>query len=90
MTVIDTTDLYWDCECGTDNYFNHVSTPECVHCGAHQDDMPDSIVEELVAFACATLLRHYKRAYPHHEQLGESPIYVDDLAEMLRERGCKV
>ena len=44
--TINLTDLYWDCECETDNYFNHVSDTKCLHCGAEYDGMPNSRVEE--------------------------------------------
>lgn len=88
--TINLTDLYWDCECETDNYFNHVSDTKCYHCGVDQDVMPSSREEEIIAFACATLLRQHMRLNPDHEKIAETPFYVKDLANMLRDRGCKV
>ena len=88
--TINLTDLYWDCECETDNYFNHVSDTKCFHCGAEQDEMPSSREEEIIAFACANLVRQHMRLNPEHEKVAETPIYVKDLANMLRDRGCKV
>lgn len=87
---IHTHDHYWDCECETDNYFNHVSVTKCLHCGAEYDGMPNSRVEELISFACATLLRQYMRSNKDHEKIAETSIYMEDLASILRNRGCKV
>lgn len=90
MTAIHTNDMYWDCECETDNYFNHVSVTKCLHCGAEYDEMPNSRVDELIAFACATMLRQQMRANPNHEKIAGTPILMADLASILRNRGCKV
>ena len=43
---IQTTDHYWDCECVWD-YIHPKSQKFCIECGQHQDDMPDSRIEEV-------------------------------------------
>ena len=45
---IFTVDDYWDCECLNDNYIHPKSQMLCPECGKHQDDMPDSRLNELL------------------------------------------
>ena len=49
MKVIITTEDYWDCECvgTTEEYIHPKSQTMCVECGQHQDDMPDSRIDEV-------------------------------------------
>ena len=44
---IETTEDYWDCEC-LFNYIHKKEIKECPVCKCHQDDCPDSIVEEVI------------------------------------------
>ena len=49
MVNIQTTEYYWDCECVgmPEGYIHPKSQTICIECGEHQDDMPDSRVEEV-------------------------------------------
>ena len=46
---IQTTENYWDCECVgmPDEYIHPKSQLLCIECGQHQDDMPDSRIDEV-------------------------------------------
>jgi Zn finger protein HypA/HybF involved in hydrogenase expression len=46
LVAIETDPRYWDCEC-EDKYIHPKSDKKCKKCGAHQDDMPDSRVDEV-------------------------------------------
>lgn len=37
---------YWNCECKED-YINPKKLIRCIFCGAHKEDQPDSILEEV-------------------------------------------
>lgn len=41
------TDLYWDCEC-PERYIHSKIEKVCRHCGATQEDSPDSHVSEVI------------------------------------------
>jgi len=45
--VIPTNPDYWDCECEHDFIHKKSDLEECVECGAHQDDQPDSMISEI-------------------------------------------
>lgn len=45
---MQTTDLYWDCEC-TEHFIHPKDCPKCKICGAVREDQPDSRVPEVVA-----------------------------------------
>ena len=84
--MIHTHDHYWDCECEA-SYINNVRDTRCNHCGAHYDEAPNSRTDEIITAVCATLLRQYKRAHPAHEKITESPVFIEDITEILRKRG---
>ena len=46
---VQTTEDYWDCECVgmPDEYIHPKSQLLCIECGQHQDDMPDSRIDEV-------------------------------------------
>lgn len=46
---IQTTENYWDCECVgmPEEYIHPKSQILCTECGQHQDDMPDSRIDEV-------------------------------------------
>jgi len=51
MPKMETTSKYWDCEC-EDNYIHKSSSTNdeyCSKCNASREDMPDSIVSEVLA-----------------------------------------
>jgi hypothetical protein len=51
MPNMETTSKYWDCEC-EDNYIHKSSSTNdeyCSKCNASREDMPDSIVSEVLA-----------------------------------------
>lgn len=43
---METTYLYWDCEC-EDKYIHPSTIDKCDRCGCERDEMPDSIVDEV-------------------------------------------
>jgi len=49
MASVQTNPDYWDCEC-RENYIHRKTIPDCMICGARQEDQPDSLEEEVQAF----------------------------------------
>jgi hypothetical protein len=49
ITDITTTENYWDCECMGNiiDFIHPKSQTICTKCNAHQDDMPDSRIDEV-------------------------------------------
>tara|TARA_Y100000401_G_C8151165_1_gene139653 strand:+ start:148 stop:321 length:174 start_codon:yes stop_codon:yes gene_type:complete len=47
---------FWDCECDEDYIKLKSETRHCIWCGAEEDDMPDSMIDEALNF----MLRRYK------------------------------
>lgn len=45
---IELADQFWDCEC-EDLYIHPVTKKRCLACGAHQDEQPNSRVNEVSA-----------------------------------------
>lgn len=45
---IETTEEFWDCEC-EENFMHSKKIPDCLICGARQEDQPDSRVSEVPA-----------------------------------------
>jgi len=44
--MIQTTPLYWDCECET-NFIHPKNEKRCKKCKAHQNDQPDSRLNDV-------------------------------------------
>jgi rubrerythrin len=47
LNKVVTTPFFWDCEC-KEHYIHGKQDARCPVCGAERDDMPDSIVREVV------------------------------------------
>ena len=44
--TIETTPLFWDCECN-DNYVHHYTEQACSSCGCERNESPDSRLNEI-------------------------------------------